>query len=85
MNAIRFLHSSDLHLGRAFGGYPVLRLSRADAAIADALMFEGKGDARQGHDCTKVQISVKAVAQSGIEAGDFEDDAWILALVPHGL
>jgi len=48
MDAFRFLHSSDLHLGRAFGGYPEGIRHRLRGARHDVIARLGKAARTQG-------------------------------------
>lgn len=86
MNVFRFLHSSDLHLGRAFGGYPEgirhrLREARhgAIARLAWAARDGGAGVVLLAGDTFDAETPAPETLRQALRAmGDEADLTWIL-------
>jgi DNA repair exonuclease SbcCD nuclease subunit len=86
MNAFRFLHSSDLHLGRAFGGYPEgirhrLREARhgAIARLAQAAREGGAGVVLLAGDTFDAETPAPETLRQALRAmGDEGDLTWVL-------
>lgn len=86
MNAFRFLHSSDLHLGRPFGGYPEgirnrLREARhgAIARLAAAARQGGAGMILLAGDTFDAETPSPETLRQALRAmGDEADLGWVL-------
>ncbi len=86
MSAFRFLHSSDLHLGRAFGGYPEgirhrLREARhgAIARLAQAARAGGAGVVLLAGDTFDAETPAPETLRQALRAmGEEGDLAWVL-------
>lgn len=86
MNAFRFLHSSDLHLGRAFGGYPEgirhrLREARhgAIARLAQAARAGGAGVVLLAGDTFDAETPAPETLRQALRAmGEEGDLTWVL-------
>lgn len=86
MSAFRFLHSSDLHLGRAFGGYPEgirhrLREARhgAIARLAQAARDGGAGVVLLAGDTFDAETPAPETLRQALRAmGEEGDLTWIL-------
>lgn len=86
MSAFRFLHSSDLHLGRAFGGYPEgirhrLREARhgAIARLAQAARAGGAGVVVLAGDTFDAETPAPETLRHALRAmGDEGDLTWVL-------
>lgn len=86
MSAFRFLHSSDLHLGRAFGGYPEgirhrLREARhgAIARLAAAARDGGAGVVLLAGDTFDAETPAPETLRQALRAmGEEADLTWIL-------
>jgi DNA repair exonuclease SbcCD nuclease subunit len=86
MTAFRFLHSSDLHLGRAFGGYPEgirhrLREARlgAIARLAQAARRGGAGIVLLAGDTFDAETPAPDTLRQALRAmGDESDLTWVL-------
>jgi DNA repair exonuclease SbcCD nuclease subunit len=86
MRAFRFLHSSDLHLGRAFGAYPAdirhrLREARhgAIARLAQAARAGGAGVVLLAGDTFDAETPAPETLRQALRAmGDEDDQTWVL-------
>lgn len=86
MSAFRFLHSSDMHLGRAFGGYPEgirhrLREARhgAIARLAQAAREGGAGVVLLAGDTFDAETPAPETLRQALRAmGDEGDLTWVL-------
>jgi DNA repair exonuclease SbcCD nuclease subunit len=86
MNAFRFLHSSDLHLGRAFGGYPEgirhrLHEARhgAIARLAQAARAGGAGVVLLAGDTFDAETPAPETLRQALRAmGEEADLTWVL-------
>ena len=86
MSAFRFLHSSDLHLGRAFGGYPEgirhrLREARhgAIARLAQAARAGGAGVVLLAGDTFDAETPAPETLRQALRAmGEEGDLTWVL-------